>query len=81
MLRRLRSHPLSTASCSTNCILSKLHGNLLAVCVEQCMLDTGEGKDRQREERWLTQEPPWPPAVTDRCCKHSCDDGWVEMCS
>ena len=52
MLRRLRSHPLSTASCSASFVLSKLHGNLLAVGARYCMLDTGEGKDRQREERW-----------------------------
>ena len=41
MLRRLRSHPLSTASCGAHSLVSKLHGNLLAMCVGHCMLDTG----------------------------------------
>lgn len=64
MLRRLRSQPLSTASCSASSPLSKLHGDMLATCVRHCMLDTGKGKDRQREKRW------YPGLRSQPGCQH-----------
>ena len=79
MLRRLRSHPLSTASCAAKSPLSKLHGDLLQ-CVSSTACST-RVKARTGSERSTGrfQQPAWLPALTGRCCKVSCDDGWVGM--